>query len=202
MPTLVMADPFGNLDECADGDGRLIGANEMDLRPLDDGTAELVCRGPELFLGYVDAALNEGSFTQDGYFRTGDSATIDGRGTLRISGRIKDIINRGGEKYSASQVEWVLLQHPMVAEVAVVGYPDASLGERACAFVVPTDGGRPTLVDLREHLLASGLAIQKAPERLEVVQALPRTASGKLQKFVLREHLTSTDAHRQETRHR
>ncbi len=188
MPTLAMAS-LGDPPEVAAGDeGPRIGDNEMALRPTEDGANELVCRGPELFLGYVDAALNRDSFTTDGYFRTGDAASID-RGRLRISGRIKDIINRGGEKYSTAEVEWALLSHPLVAEVSVVGYPDEVLGERGCAFVVPATKEAPSLADLREHLLAAGFAVQKAPERLEIVESLPRTASGKIQKFRLREGL-------------
>jgi len=188
MPTLAMADPFGDLDAAADAEGTVIGLNEMSVR-VDDGVPELLARGPELFLGYVDASLNEASFTPDGFFRTGDTAVIEADGTLRISGRIKDIINRGGEKYSAAEVEWALLEHPLVSEVAIVGYPDDALGERACAFVVPTSSHPPTLDDLREHLVDAGFAVQKSPERLEIVMELPRTASGKIQKFRLRQGL-------------
>lgn len=189
MPTLAMADPFGDLDAQADGEGKVIGANRMCIRANQDGADELLVRGPELFLGYVDAALNEAAFTDDGYFRTGDVATIDPDGTLHISGRIKDIINRGGEKYSAAEVEWALLSHPAVSEVAIVGYPDPTLGERACAFVVTAADAAPTLEDLRQHVIQTGLAIQKAPERLVLIADLPRTASGKVQKYQLRQQL-------------
>jgi cyclohexanecarboxylate-CoA ligase len=188
MPTLAMADPDGDLDAGADTEGVLLGSNEMALRASDDGVDELVCRGPELFLGYVDPALNEASFTADGFFRTGDTATIDD-GVLRITGRIKDIINRGGEKFSSAEVEWGILSHPLVDEVSVVGYPDDRLGERACAFVVPAGDAAPTLEDLRDHLVSAGFALQKVPERLAIVDALPRTASGKIQKFRLRDLL-------------
>lgn len=189
MPTATMAVLDGDLDAQADTEGAVIGANSIRLRHDRDGLSELLVKGPELFLGYVDSALNAEAFTEDGYFCTGDSATIqDGR--LRISGRLKDIINRGGEKYSAADVEWALLRHPSVDEVAIVGYPDPDLGERACAFVVPT-GPPPTLAMLREHLLSLGFAIQKSPERMELVTALPRTASGKVQKFQLRQRLSA-----------
>jgi cyclohexanecarboxylate-CoA ligase len=188
LPTLAMGDPFGDLDAQADNEGGAIGGNEMIVRQDADRVSELLARGPELFLGYVDPTLNEAAFTDDGFFRTGDAATIED-GILHISGRIKDIINRGGEKYSAAEVEWALLGHAAVAEVAIVGYPDRYLGERACAFVVPLDHDPPTLDDLREHLLSAGFAVQKAPERLEIVAELPRTASGKIQKFRLREGL-------------
>ncbi|MBM7519897.1 AMP-binding protein [Nocardioides nitrophenolicus] len=189
LPTVAMADPFGDVDAAADGEGAAIGDNQMTVRSDEDGTEELLVRGPELFVGYVDSRLNADAFTADGWFRTGDTATISADGVLRIAGRIKDIINRGGEKYSAAEVEWALLEHPHVAEVAVVRYPDEALGERACAFVVPTPGERPTLATLRDHLVASGYAVQKAPERLELVDRLPRTPSGKIQKFRLEEGL-------------
>lgn len=189
MPTATMAELTGDLDAQADSEGPVIGDNRIRLQRDPEGVDELLVTGPELFLGYVDGALNAEAFTADGYFRTGDSATIED-GLLRISGRLKDIINRGGEKYSAADVEWALLRHPAVDEVAIVGYPDPDLGERACAFVVPTDSP-PTLAMLREHLLSLGFAIQKSPERMELVAALPRTASGKVQKFQLRQRLSA-----------
>jgi cyclohexanecarboxylate-CoA ligase len=186
LPTSSMADPFGDLDTTATGEGKPMGRNEIVVR--DEGAGpELLVRGPELFLGYLDAELNEAAFTGDGYFRTGDQARIDADSTVHITGRIKDIINRGGEKFSVAEVEALLLDHPSVREVAVVSYPDSILVERACAYVVPESGSVPTLEELREHLLAAGLAVQKAPERLLLVADLPRTASGKVQRFVLRD---------------
>jgi cyclohexanecarboxylate-CoA ligase len=184
MPTLAMvpADVGAGLP---DAEGPVMTGDAMTLRASEDGTQELLARGPELFVGYLDATLNASAFTDDGWFRTGDTATI-ADGTLRVVGRIKDIINRGGEKFSAAEVEWALLSHPDVEEVAVVGFPDPVLGERACAFVVPRGGAEPDVDTLRTHLVAHGLAVQKAPERVVVVDALPRTASGKVQKFLLR----------------
>ena len=188
LPTSSMADPFGDLDAAATGEGKLMGRNEMVVRDEGDGP-ELLVRGPELFLGYLDAELNQGAFTDDGYFRTGDQARVEIDSTVRITGRIKDIINRGGEKFSVAEVEALLLDCPSVRDVAVVSFPDPVLVERACAYVVPAPGCAPTLEELREHLLAAGLAVQKAPERLVIVADLPRTASGKVQRFVLREEL-------------
>ena len=170
-----------------------MGRNEMVVRDEGDGP-ELLVRGPELFLGYLDAELNEAAFTGDGYFRTGDQARVDADSTVHITGRIKDIINRGGEKFSVAEVEALLLDHLSVRDVAVVSYPDPVLVERACAYVVPAPGSAPTLEELREHLLAAGLAVQKAPERLLLVADLPRTASGKVQRFVLRDQLWRSDA--------
>jgi len=193
LPTSSMADPFGDLDAAATGEGRPMGRNELIVRDEGDGP-ELLVRGPELFLCYLDPELNQAAFTDDGYFRTGDQARIDADATVHITGRIKDIINRGGEKFSVAEVEALLLECPSVGDVAVVGFPDPVLVERACACVVPAPGRAPTLEELREHLLAAGLAVQKAPERLLIVADLPRTASGKVQRFVLRDQLRRTAA--------
>ncbi|MER7002814.1 AMP-binding protein [Dactylosporangium sp. NPDC000555] len=189
LPTSSMADPFGDLDDAASGEGQPMGRNEMVVREDDDHAPELLVRGPELFLGYLDPELNKVAFTADGYFRTGDQARIEADATVRIVGRIKDIINRGGEKFSVAEIESVLMRHPAVLDVAVVGYPDPVLVERACAFVVPAPATEPTLDQLREHLVASGLAVQKAPEMLVIATELPRTASGKVQRFALRNRL-------------
>jgi cyclohexanecarboxylate-CoA ligase len=193
LPTSSMADPFGDLDAGATGEGKPMGRNEMTVRDEGDGP-ELLVRGPELFLGYLDAELNKAAFTDDGYFRTGDQARVETDSTVHITGRIKDIINRGGEKFSVAEVEALLLDCPSVHDVAVVSFPDPVLVERACACVVPAPGCTPTLRELREHLLAAGLAVQKAPEHLLVVADLPRTASGKVQRFVLRDQLRRSDA--------
>lgn len=193
LPTSSMADPLGDLDAASTAEGRPMGRNEMVVRDCGDGP-ELLVRGPELFLGYLDPELNQAAFTGDGYFRTGDQAQIDPDGTVRITGRIKDIVNRGGEKFSVAEVEALLLDCPSVRDVAVVSYPDPVLVERACAYVVPAPGRAPTLAELRQHLLAAGLAVQKAPERLVLVADLPRTASGKIQRFILREELRRADA--------
>ncbi|PXY27900.1 AMP-binding protein [Prauserella muralis] len=192
LPTSSMADPFGDLDAAATGEGTPMGGNELRVADLGEGP-ELLVRGPEMFLGYLDERLNESAFTADGFFRTGDQARIDADSTVHITGRIKDIINRGGEKFSVAEVEELLLGHPAVHEVAVVSCPDPVLVERACAYVVPQDGLVPTLEQLRAHLSAAGLAVQKSPERLEIVAELPRTASGKVQRHVLRERLRARD---------
>jgi cyclohexanecarboxylate-CoA ligase len=173
-------------------DGRAIGAAEF--RIVDDAEAdvepgrigELLVRGPELFLGYLRDADNADAFTADGYFHTGDLATSDD-GYVSIRGRKKDIILRGGENISVTEVEDLLFGHPAVREVAVVAMPDPVMVERACAFVVPEPGSAPTLEDLARFLLTKKLAKQKLPERLEVVEELPKTQSGKIQKFRLRE---------------
>jgi cyclohexanecarboxylate-CoA ligase len=176
-------------------DGRVIGAAQLrvigeDGGAVSTGTAgELEVRGPEMFLGYLDASLDEAAFAPDGWFRTGDLGVVDGEGYLTIVGRKKDIIIRGGENLSVKEIEDTLFEHAAVHEVAVVGQPDPVLGERVCAFVVPAAGATPDLGDLADYLAARGLARQKFPERVVLVDALPKTPSGKTQKFRLREWL-------------
>lgn len=123
----------------------------------------------------------------DGWFDTGDLAVADADGYIRITGRIKDVVNRGGEKVPVAEVEQLLYELPAVAEVAIVAMPDPRLGERACAWVVLRDGATLTLDAVRKHLAARGMAKPYWPERLEAVAALPRTPSGKIQKFILRQ---------------
>jgi cyclohexanecarboxylate-CoA ligase len=193
FPTLSTSPPDAPLDKRAGTDGRAIGAAEY--RIVDDAgadlrvgqTGELLVRGPELFPGYLAAADNVGAFTPDGWFRTGDLAVADRDGYVSIRGRKKDIILRGGENISATEVESLLFEHPAVREAAVVAMPDPVLTERACAFVVPEAGQVPSLPELTAFLLGKQLAKQKLPERLELVAELPKTQSGKVQKFRLRE---------------
>jgi cyclohexanecarboxylate-CoA ligase len=112
---------------------------------------------------------------------------MDADGYVRVTGRTKDIIIRGGMNISVRQVEDLLIAHPAVGEVAVVAMADQVLGEKACAYVVPTAGQAAlTLEQIRDYLLGHGLAIQKTPERLEIVDSLPTTATGKIQKHLLR----------------
>jgi 2,3-dihydroxybenzoate-AMP ligase len=147
-------------------------------RPVAGGEiGELCCRGPYTIPGYYDGVdANFVSFTSDGFYRSGDLARwqeFEGEPQLLIEGRIKDVINRGGEKINAEEVELVLLRHPLVVQAAVVSMPDARLGERTCAYVV-TSGGL-SLNDVQEHFLALKVAKFKWPERVEVVDELPRT---------------------------
>jgi cyclohexanecarboxylate-CoA ligase len=125
---------------------------------------------------------------RDGWFETGDLARLDTSGAVRIAGRAKDLVIRGGENVPVVEVEALLYRHPKVREVAVVGVPDERLGERACAVVV-ADGDAPDLQELTDHLQAAGMARQYWPERLVVADELPKTASGKIQKYRLREQL-------------
>jgi len=151
---------------------------------------EILTRGPDRFAGYTDPALTAVAVDEDGWFRTGDVGVLDPEGYLTITDRVKDIIIRGGENVSAAEVEQLLAHMEGVAEVAVVAAPDERLGEHGCAFFRMQPGSEPPdLVAVRSHLAAAGLARQKWPEEVRVVDELPRTASGKVQKFVLRERL-------------
>ncbi|HVS99445.1 MAG TPA: 3-phosphoshikimate 1-carboxyvinyltransferase [Solirubrobacterales bacterium] len=177
-------------------------ADEM-LGPGEEGNFQVTSRC--LFERYLDRPdLTAAAMTEDGWYRTGDLATIDADGFLRLTGRVKDIINRGGEKVPVAEIEQLLHEHPAVAEVAIVAMPDERLGERACAFVVrdPDFLGDFGLAEVREHLDAHEVSKHYWPERVETIEAMPRTPSGKIQKFVLRErakglrpepHLTPTE---------
>ncbi|WP_257014491.1 AMP-binding protein [Rhodococcus sp. ACPA1] len=164
------------------------------VRILDDRGAdvpvgvdgEVILQGPDQFAGYRDAALDVNTFTDDGWMRTGDLGHLDAAGRLTITDRIKDVVIRAGETISSGQVEDVLAAHPAVVEGAVVAAPDARYGEVVAAVVVVEPGARLGLDELRVHFEKSGLARQKAPERLVVVDELPRTALGKVRKADLR----------------
>jgi len=144
-------------------------------------------QGPECCVGYLNAALNADAFTDDGWFRTGDLGVLDADGYLRITGRLKDIIIRKGEKISVKEIEDVIAAHPAVAEVAVIPRPDAATGERACAVVRLRPSMTLDLVALTAFLATKGMAKQKWPEQLEVVDDFPRTESGKILRAKLRE---------------
>ena len=140
-----------------------------------------------LFTGYLNRpALTAEAVTADGWYRTGDLARIDAQGYVRITGRVKDVINRGGEKVPVAEIEQLLHAHPAVRDVAIVAMPDERLGERACAFVVLDDGAELDFETMLEYLDSSRVSKTYWPERLELVDSLPRTPSGKIQKFVLR----------------
>jgi acyl-CoA synthetase (AMP-forming)/AMP-acid ligase II len=148
---------------------------------------EIVNRGPNVFLGYLgDPALTERAF-RGSWYRFGDLAIMDHDGRIRVTGRIKDIVIRGGENISAREIEELLDDHPGVAGVAVVGYPDARLGERCCAVVVAADRvPAPVLEDLCAFLSLRGVPKFKLPERLLLVDELPMTPTGKVKKADLR----------------
>ena len=154
------------------------------VAPGDEG--ELLVRGPMTLRGYYRAPeQNKVSFTTGGFLHTGDLVRLTAAGNLMVTGRIKDIVNRGGEKVSAVEVEDCLRAHPSVRDAAIVAIPDPVLVECSCAFVVAT-GEPPTLGELRRHLATQGVADFKLPDRLELVEALARTSLGKVDKPRLR----------------
>lgn len=149
---------------------------------------DIAYRGAMHMLGYLgNQAETAALFTRDGYSRSGDLGHMDADGYVRVTGRTKDIVIRGGLNISVRQIEDLLIAHPAVRDVAAVGMPDERLGETVCCYLVPAPGHEGiTLADIKNYLLGAGLAIQKVPERLEVVAELPTTATGKIQKHVLR----------------
>jgi 3-phosphoshikimate 1-carboxyvinyltransferase len=152
-----------------------------------EGNYEL--HSPTVFTGYLERPdLTSDVFTHDGWYRTGDLAILDKAGFLHITGRVKDIVNRGGEKIPVVEIENLLYQHPLVSDVAIVAMPDPRLGERACAFVVPADSdSRLNMDELQDFLGRAGMSKYYWPERIEFIDALPRNAVGKIQKNILRE---------------
>ena len=184
-PTIATSGPHDNRSNAARHDGRAVGA--VLLRVSDGG--ELWVQGPELFSGYLDAEETAAAVI-DGWFRTGDLASIDADGWLRIVGRIKDVIIRGGENIAAAEIEDVLERHPSIAQAVAVGYPDRLMGERVCAFVVVRDGAFD-LDACRAWFAAQGVTKFKTPEQVVTVDALPSLATGKPDRARLRADATS-----------
>jgi cyclohexanecarboxylate-CoA ligase len=155
-------------------------------------TGKLVVRSCSNFGGYLKRPQWNG-MDPDGWFDTGDLAYMDAQGYIRISGRSKDVIIRGGENIPVVEVEALLYRHPAIAQVAIVAYPDERLGERACAIIVPKAGQTLDFAGMMEFLKSHKLAVQYIPERLIVRDAMPATPSGKIQKFRLRDMLRAGD---------
>ncbi|MGC2755114.1 (2,3-dihydroxybenzoyl)adenylate synthase [Candidatus Binatus sp.] len=164
---------------------RIVDPDGTDSAPGAIG--ELWCRGPYTIRGYFRAPdRNREAFTDDGFYRTGDLVRLDPSGNLVVEGRIKDLINRGGEKINAEEIEAHLIAHPAVSSAAVVAMPDAILGEKACAYLSLHHGETFALAAMREFLAARGVAQFKWPERIEIVGELPLTNVGKIRKAELR----------------
>jgi non-ribosomal peptide synthetase component E (peptide arylation enzyme) len=140
-------------------------------------------------LGYTDRAASQLAFDPDGYFRTGDIGTLSSDGALKVTGRKKDIIIRGGENLSALEIEEILLRHPAVREAAAIAVPDPTFVERVAAVVSLRPNATLSLEDVRTHFSGAGVARQKTPERLVVLDELPHTATGKVMKQELRRRL-------------
>jgi len=151
---------------------------------------ELVARGPGIFTGYFNnPQANEGAFTPHGYFRTGDLAIIDENGTLRITGRVKDIIIRGGENIGAQEVEELISSHPSVEYVTVIGMPDPDLGEQICAYIKLVEGTSVFHDDIIHHMKQIGASKKFFPARIEFVEEIPLTAAGKADKKMLKKDI-------------
>jgi len=200
-PTVTSGTVDDPIEARAATDGRVTPGNEVrivddDGEDVADGErGEVVTRGPELFLGYADPAHNVDAFLPGGWFRTGDIGVL-ADGFLTIVDRKKDIIIRGGENISSKEVEDLLMEHPGIKDAAAVAAPDARLGEVVGAFVVLQPGASLDLPEVGRWFRAAGLAVQKTPERLEVVTELPRGPGGKVLKVELRRRWTAGDAAR------
>jgi len=196
FPTISTTDAHDAVTRGLDTEGRALPGVEIRicdedgrrLPPRQEG--EIRARGPDCFLGYVDARLDAETFDAEGFLRTGDLGVLDEDGYLTVTGRAKDIIVRKGEKISAREVEDLIATHPAVAEVAVVPVGDAETGERACACIRLAPGAEaPSLESLVDFLRERDLTPQKLPERLVVRDDLPRAPSGKVHKKLLREEV-------------
>ena len=187
-----LTEPSRAAEKSASTDGRPQDGMEVRIvdlqgRPVPTGqSGRLLVRGAQMFKGYYKRPELQ-TFDSEGWFDSGDLAYRDDDGYIRISGRVKDILIRGGENVPVVEIENLLYKHPAVAAVAVVGFPDARLGERGCAFIVPRPGSSIDLATVQAYLREAKMAKQFWPERVEVVGELPRTASGKIQKFKLKE---------------
>lgn len=190
-PTITSSTSRDSLESRADTEGRPLGSAEIMLSE----SGELLVRGPELFAGYIGATETDQCTEHNArgdWFRTGDLADIDGRGRLRITGRLKDVIIRGGENISAAEVEGNLANFPGIQEAAAVGVPDEYFGEIVCAFVQTETGVTDSEInvdELRKWLRTRGVSGLLAPERLEFVPEMPLLASGKVDKEMLRDRL-------------
>lgn len=172
-----------------DDEIRVVGPEGKDVAPGEAG--ELITRGPYTLRGYYKAEeKNQEAFTPDGFYKTGDIVRRHPSGNLVVEGRDKDLINRGGEMISAEEVENLILSHPKIHNVAAVAMPDPVMGERTCAYVVPKEGESISFEEMLEFLKGKKVAKFKLPERLELVESLPLTNVGKVDKKALREEIT------------
>lgn len=174
------------MDEAADTDG-LPGIAEVILGEAQ----EIRARGPQMLVGYLHTEDEEGAFDEAGFYRTGDQGSLTASGHLTVTGRIKDLIIRNGENIAPKEIEDLLLGHPAIAEIAIVGLPDPRTGERACAVIVPAPGCAPTVADLAQFLGQFGVAKFKYPESVDLRAHLPRNEAGKVLKHVLRAELSA-----------
>ncbi|MEQ8813522.1 AMP-binding protein [Thalassobaculum sp.] len=198
-PPHTVVHPEDPLENAWTTDGRPLAGIEVKVisetgEPLADGdVGEELSRGPNTFLGYLgEPELTAKALDPDGWYHSGDLARVLADGSIRISGRIKDIIVRGGQNISVREVEDYLASHPAVLEASIVGIAHPRLGETGCAVVVLRQGASVTLAELTAFLMAKGIARFKLPERLEIWPRLPLNPSGKVQKFLIRKALAET----------
>ncbi|MHB1710566.1 MAG: AMP-binding protein [Acidimicrobiales bacterium] len=194
-PIVVMARAFDPDQKLAGSEGRATPGVSIMVVALDGTEAppgmegEIRLKGPQVIRGYFDPSLDADAFDEAGFFRTGDLGIVDADGFVTITGRLKDVIIRHGENISAKEVEDLLYTHPAVADVAVIGLPDARTGERACAVVATRDGEQLIFGEMVRFLREQGLRSQAIPEQLELVAQVPRNPAGKILKHKLREEL-------------
>jgi acyl-CoA synthetase (AMP-forming)/AMP-acid ligase II len=190
---MAINDPRDTDEHLMNTSGRAL--DGMEIRAVDDSGSplppdaegELQIRGVGLFHGYLDESLNgDASFTDDAWFRTGDVGRLDADGYVTVTGRLKDIIIRKGENISAKAIEDMLYAHPKIADAAVIGVPDAERGEMVCAVVTLAAADPITLDEIADSMAEAGTMRQKIPERLEIIDEMPRNATGKIVKSVLR----------------
>ena len=193
VPMICQGGPADTDEQLANTDGKPIVGTQIRFVTVEGKEAgvgeegEVRLKGPAVFRGYTDPALNVDAFDEDGWFRTGDLGKMREDGHVCLTGRLKDIIIRKGENVSAKEVEDLLYTHPKVAEVAVVGLPDAERGERVCAVVMAEGGDAPSLPEIVDFCKSKGLMMQKIPEQLEVVDDFPRGGTGKVNKRALQD---------------
>jgi cyclohexanecarboxylate-CoA ligase len=193
-PIVVMAHGTDPDDKLAMTEGQATPGVTLKLVTMDGELAgpgvegEIRIKGPQVFRGYIDSSLDADAFDEAGFFRSGDLGMVDQEGYVTITGRLKDVIIRHGENISAKEVEDLLYLHPAIADVAVIGLPDARTGERACAVVAIKEGS-PSLTfhAMQEFLIDQGLRRPAVPEQLELIDSVPRNPSGKVMKHKLRE---------------
>jgi non-ribosomal peptide synthetase component E (peptide arylation enzyme) len=151
---------------------------------------ELLIKGPGVFTGYYkNPGENAMVFDKDGFFRTGDVAKIDEKGYVTLTGRIKEMINRGGESISAAEIEKLISDHPDVVLVAVIPMPDPDMGERVCAYIQPKQGAKLSFNEIISFLKDRKASVLQLPERIELVDAMPFTKAEKVDKTALREDI-------------
>jgi cyclohexanecarboxylate-CoA ligase len=197
-PILTMASIDDSDEDLANSEGSAMPGVELKLVKLDGSLAapgeegEVRAKAPQMMVGYLDGSLDADGFDEEGYFKTGDLGRLNERGMLAITGRVKDVIIRKGENISAKEVEDHLYTHPKIGDVAVIGLPDEERGEMVCAVVQSAEGVGPdgeaviTLDEMADFLNGEGLMAQKLPERLEIIEAIPRNPAGKILKHELR----------------